>query len=341
MYVHKFKLTQILSFKMSDKSDNSFKPSRILTLDFLLSSLVVISFSVGLVVFLWFLFSLNSDFNIFGEGEIKMAETGQVGDFIGGVVGALWALTGVFLLFVALRLQRKEFKAQREELSLQRNEIKNQRKEFIVNRITNIIYKQHDLISEKLKNLEFNVAKPDLFYRDNNSGFKGHSVLSVAPLSIYNNLSNKHKIEDFDDSDFSYLSKVIQFTIHTQVREYMNIYQTSVILCNNLINEKEYDKETKKEEFIIDETDRKQLFTLMGTIFDFQYNGEFFSTIKFVFEKRIEEGRLRGWEDVLLVYEKQELEKLNTLLPIIQKMQKERYTIQINDSFVSANTHPN
>ena len=116
---------------MSDKSDNSFNFKKLFTLDFLLSSLVVISFSVGLIVFLWFLLSLNSDFNIFGKGKIQMAETGQVGDFIGGVVGALWALTGVFLLFVALRLQRKEFKAQREELGLQRNEIKNQRKEFI------------------------------------------------------------------------------------------------------------------------------------------------------------------------------------------------------------------
>lgn len=326
---------------MSDKSDNSFNFKKLFTLDFLLSSLVVISFSVGLVVFLWFLFSLNSDFNIFGEGKIEMAETGQVGDFIGGVVGALWALTGVFLLFVALRLQRKEFKAQREELSLQRNEIKNQRKEFIVNRITNIIYKQHDLISEKLKNLEFNVTKSRVYYRGDNVGFKGHSVLSGAPLSMYNNLSNKRKIEDFDNSDFFYMKDVIQFTTFTQIREYINIYQTSVILCNGLINEKEYNKETRKEEFIIDEADRKQLFRLMGTIFDFQYNGEFFSAIKFVFEKRIEEGGLKGWKEEQLVYEKQELKKLNKILPIIQEMQEERYSIQYSEYFVNADTRLN
>ena len=46
-----------------------------------------------------------------------MAQTGQVGDFIGGVIGSVWALAGVFLYFSALKLQQQELKSQREEMA--------------------------------------------------------------------------------------------------------------------------------------------------------------------------------------------------------------------------------
>lgn len=42
------------------------------------------------------------------------------GEFIGGLSGTLWALTGVFLFFVAILLQRQELNATRDEMGLQR-----------------------------------------------------------------------------------------------------------------------------------------------------------------------------------------------------------------------------
>lgn len=42
--------------------------------------------------------------------------TGSIGDFIGGIVGSLWALAGVLFFYVALRYQKDEFQLQREEL---------------------------------------------------------------------------------------------------------------------------------------------------------------------------------------------------------------------------------
>lgn len=41
-----------------------------------------------------------------------MAITGQVGDFMGGVIGSLWALAGVFLYFSAIKMQNKELENQ-------------------------------------------------------------------------------------------------------------------------------------------------------------------------------------------------------------------------------------
>ncbi len=55
---------------------------------------------------------------------------GQYGEFIGGMVGSLWALAGVILFYEALRFQRTELKMQRHELELQRHEIVEQTYQF-------------------------------------------------------------------------------------------------------------------------------------------------------------------------------------------------------------------
>ena len=61
-------------------------------------------------VFIWVLWDLYS---IGGDIDAEdMAQTGQVGDFFGGVVGSIWALAGVFLYFSAIKMQRKELSNQ-------------------------------------------------------------------------------------------------------------------------------------------------------------------------------------------------------------------------------------
>src|SRR5690554_2498854 len=69
---------------------------------------------IGLFFFLWQeSFSINT--------SIQSDKVGQFGDFIGGIVGSIWALSGVILFYVALSLQRKEFQLQRQELRETRN----------------------------------------------------------------------------------------------------------------------------------------------------------------------------------------------------------------------------
>lgn len=50
----------------------------------------------------------------------------MIGDFIGGVVGALWSLAGVLLFYIALTYQTKEIKNQEAQIALQREELQNQ-----------------------------------------------------------------------------------------------------------------------------------------------------------------------------------------------------------------------
>lgn len=73
---------------------------------------------IGLLIWGGFLLLINKTYNIGGNlTPEEMAQTGQVGDFIGGVIGSIWALAGVFLYFSALKLQQQELKNQREEMA--------------------------------------------------------------------------------------------------------------------------------------------------------------------------------------------------------------------------------
>lgn len=95
----------------------------------------VTSAVIGVLVLIVFLFKMGREYQVFGDNPILMEKTGQVGDFIGGVIGSIWAFTGVLLFYSSLRLQRKEF-------SLQRKELVNQRVEFRINRLTNVVFSQ-------------------------------------------------------------------------------------------------------------------------------------------------------------------------------------------------------
>jgi len=109
------------------------------------------------------------------NGKPDLGATGQIGDFIGGVVGSLWALAGVLLFYQALvmqkrelRLQREEIKMQREEMAMQREvmdlqrkemaqqgeELKLQREESVENRIMNLAHYQTNIFEAEILKLK-------------------------------------------------------------------------------------------------------------------------------------------------------------------------------------------
>ena len=75
---------------------------------------VMIGLGVLVLLLGFFLFNLN------GYASANQAafnqELGHYGEFIGGIVGSLWALAGVLLFFATLTYQKREFELQRIEL---------------------------------------------------------------------------------------------------------------------------------------------------------------------------------------------------------------------------------
>lgn len=75
--------------------------------------LVPISLSlllIGVVVETYFFYSISSAYTFWGDRIIKMDVTGEIGEFIGGVVGTLFALSGTLLIYLTFREQNAQNK---------------------------------------------------------------------------------------------------------------------------------------------------------------------------------------------------------------------------------------
>lgn len=109
----------------------------------------------GIVLFFLFV-ALNficGDWNFTFLGKINEEKIGQFGDFVGGVIGSLFALVGVILYYVALKEQRKDLKMNQNSLSLQTEALNQQVEEFKAQerelRETRAVYEKQTKLFEK------------------------------------------------------------------------------------------------------------------------------------------------------------------------------------------------
>lgn len=70
----------------------------------------------GAAVLVWGTVKFNIIKELYLDPSDREGVFGQYGEFIGGIVGSLWALAGVFLFFATLTYQKREFELQRFEL---------------------------------------------------------------------------------------------------------------------------------------------------------------------------------------------------------------------------------
>lgn len=96
------------------------------------------------------------------SGDIDPALSGQFGDFVGGVVGAVWALAGVILFYQTLKLQQVAIKGQEQAIKSQEKQLKAQRRESINARAYNIIYNQQKLIEDIINDFVWFPLNPEL-----------------------------------------------------------------------------------------------------------------------------------------------------------------------------------
>lgn len=70
----------------------------------------------GIVVSYEFFNELSNEYRTSGLGDIQMDKTGQVGDFIGGVVGTIFSLSGFIMLLITLKMQSNSDYLQKFEM---------------------------------------------------------------------------------------------------------------------------------------------------------------------------------------------------------------------------------
>lgn len=92
----------------------------------LLSGIAILFLGIG--IFLW------QDYSINLSDKIQSDKVAQFGDFVGGLVGSIWALAGVVLFYVALKEQRNDFAVNRDVFKAQTKALEQQIKEFELQR---------------------------------------------------------------------------------------------------------------------------------------------------------------------------------------------------------------
>lgn len=84
-------------------------------------------FLLGILLFFW-----NDTIQV--SSSINSDKFGQFGDFVGGLIGSLWALAGVILFYVALTEQRADIRTNKEVLDTQIQALEKQIEEFELQR---------------------------------------------------------------------------------------------------------------------------------------------------------------------------------------------------------------
>lgn len=82
----------------------------------------LIVFILGILIFIicsaiciCFFYGLETHYTVFGENKIELAETGQVGDFIGGVIGTLVSFIAMIVVLITFTDQKDSNKKDKIE----------------------------------------------------------------------------------------------------------------------------------------------------------------------------------------------------------------------------------
>lgn len=176
-----------------------------------INSFIVLAFGsilIGLAILLGFLFKLSSNYTIL-ENNIDLDKTGQVGSFVGGVIGTIWTLTGILLFYAALRLQSKELKENRIH--------------FQLSRLNEIVYKQIDIFNNQLQ--DFEIKDIEKNKRGKLKKYKGRSAISVMKQRVeaINDIRDEIDSGKVFDARKIFLTDHIAF-IEVNKKMFLNIY---------------------------------------------------------------------------------------------------------------------
>lgn len=153
----------------------------------------VISILIGVIITCFFLFKLSTDYQIFNNNSVLLPETGQVGDFIGGVVGTIFSLAGFFILVLTLTEQTKFANKERFEskffdlLKLHRENVRELEKDNISGRKEfHIIFKQFLDCREDMKPVFRRLTENSIYEKKYLDELKGKLALTNNNIDLVN-----------------------------------------------------------------------------------------------------------------------------------------------------------
>ncbi len=246
---------------------------------------------IGIVLFVW-----HEKFSL--QHIIKSDKVGQLGDFIGGIVGSFWALAGVLLFYAALKSQQKQLKTQIEELHEQKKELALSREEFQTTRISNIIFKQIERIDNTIKELKFEKIRQGM------AGQFGIYHLSESLLQKRIYFNNQ---EDETQKQMT-LINLNDFVVENEkniIKVYSIIYDSTVVIAKIVESGKLAEKTKRQLKEVFSNNIASETYDLLSNAcaaLDICINASFFKPNKIIRLKSIRDriclNEIENWRDI-------------------------------------------
>lgn len=189
----------------------------------------------GIVIIAIFVLIFIVYHGIYINGEYDPNITSSIGEFIGGIVGAVWALAGVLFFYVALRYQKREFQLQRKELIETRKILKSQSKTLKKQQFEGTFFELLKFFVDYKKSNDFN---SDVLKRLSNGMKDGHDT-KKEPYKLFLYLNDGNP--PIRDKPARGLYKSIYSSRRGMVESYMGLLNSIIsFVSNSEINNKEY-----------------------------------------------------------------------------------------------------
>lgn len=163
------------------------------------------SIIIGSIIFFVFLAKLSNHYSIYTD-TVDIEKTGQVGDFVGGIVGSIWSLTGVLLFFATLRLQSREFKENRVH--------------FQLSRLTDVIYRQLEILIKHLDSIQLRGLGNNNNEQLQNLNGRSSVILFAKKMDILKSIQQEQQ-DDATKENF----KILLNLFETNKAELLSIYE--------------------------------------------------------------------------------------------------------------------
>ncbi|UKJ07922.1 putative phage abortive infection protein [Solitalea lacus] len=149
---------------------------------------------ITIIITAIFIYSVSAEFTWGLTGNSKWTETGQIGDFFGGVIGTLVSTMGFIFVYLS-------FKQQAETLVSQQNAIEKQDKQFEKSQIENrfieliklhkenlydIVYEVDNVIKKDRKAIDFIYSQVEACYKEVAPFFKNCDIHLIFQSEYFN-----------------------------------------------------------------------------------------------------------------------------------------------------------
>ena len=210
-------------------------------------SLQLLTIGAAILVSSFFFFFWNEWNHISVTNSINAGKVGQFGDFIGGVIGSIWALAGVIMFYVALKDQRMDFGTNSKILIQQVEEFKAQKLELEETRKL-IKLQSETLNKQQFESTFFNLVNlhHELISTMSNHSQKGRDCFKHMDRLIYDRYANHHHVKPIHSESVRFEKAKESFTnIYNQSKSELGPYFRNLFNIYKFLDKSEIkDKET-------------------------------------------------------------------------------------------------